>query len=69
MKNTIATIAIVLITMSQLVGQSLSDAFFVEADQFFGTHVRDGRVDYSAAKSSSSLQSLVAQMRLSVSIS
>ena len=46
----------------QLGAQSIGASFFDEADSFFQTHVKAGKVDYSAAAGSSQLESLVKQV-------
>jgi len=58
MKNTI--ILIVLFFVSQSVfAQKLNDSFFNDADQFFKTYVKSGKVDYAGAKQSSELAALI----------
>jgi len=41
-------------------GQQLSNQFFTEANSFFNQHVQSGAVDYSSAKKSGALKSLIA---------
>ncbi len=61
MKNLIVLIAITFLSQT-IFSQKLDKSFFDQADQFFKTHVKNGRVDYSKAKNSTDLKTLISRI-------
>ena len=61
MKNSILLFLIVFVSQN-IFAQKLDNSFYTQADKFFKSHVKNGKVDYAKAKTSSTLKTLVSRI-------